>query len=96
MLQQHLLHALAALHHHQHAHLGAVCDTSTKHVIDCGVHGLQVATMGTRRKLSVSVNSCGICGGVLKVSAYQSLICQHIVSVLLCDMQMCGVVCSCP
>ncbi len=23
--------------------------------------------MGTRRKLSVSVNSCGICGGVLKV-----------------------------
>ncbi len=24
--------------------------------------------MGTRRKLSVSVNSCGICGGVLKVS----------------------------
>lgn len=25
-----------------------------------------VATMGTRRKLSVSVNSCGICGGVLK------------------------------
>lgn len=29
---------------------------------------LQVATMGTRRKLSVSVNSCGICSGVLKVS----------------------------
>ena len=29
---------------------------------------LQVATMGTRRKLSVSVNNCGICGGVLKVS----------------------------
>ncbi|KAA6413607.1 MAG: RING finger domain-containing protein, partial [Trebouxia sp. A1-2] len=25
-----------------------------------------VATMGTRRKLSVSVNSCGICSGVLK------------------------------
>lgn len=24
--------------------------------------------MGTRRKLSVSANSCGICGGVLKVS----------------------------
>lgn len=23
--------------------------------------------MGTRRKLSVSVNNCGICGGVLKV-----------------------------
>ena len=30
---------------------------------------LQVATMGTRRKLSVSVNSCGICGGVLKVGS---------------------------
>lgn len=28
---------------------------------------VQVATMGTRRKLSVSVNNCGVCGGVLKV-----------------------------
>lgn len=31
---------------------------------------VQVATMGTRRKLSVSVNNCGVCGGVLKVRGH--------------------------
>lgn len=43
-------------------------DTSTDSVSNVCVRGLQVATMGTRRKLSVSVNNCGICGGVLKVT----------------------------
>ena len=44
-----------------------VCGTDNCEVWSKSCLAVQVATMGTRRKLSVSVNNCGICGGVLKV-----------------------------
>lgn len=62
----HMLQAqFKALQHHHYAHNWLqICWRSSSITLP----DMQVATMGTRRKLSVSVNSCGICAGVLKVS----------------------------